>query len=115
MGVRGRRRRGEVLATEVIPTTTPETTIGAALRFFGGHPPIAALGIGTFGPVDVRPGSPTYGRILATPKPGWADVDVVSPSAPSWAYPSVWTRTSTPPRWGNGAVERARGSARSRT
>ena len=70
---------GEVLATEVIPTTTPETTIGAALRFFGGHGPIAALGVGTFGPVDVRPGSPTYGRILATPKPGWADVDVVSP------------------------------------
>ncbi|MEV4293802.1 ROK family protein [Microbispora rosea] len=70
---------GDLLATEVIPTTTPETTIGAAMRFFEDRQPIAALGIGTFGPVDVRPGSPTYGHILATPKPGWADVDVVSP------------------------------------
>lgn len=71
--------RGGLLATEVIPTTTPETTIGAALRFFGDHGPLAAVGVGTFGPVDVRPGSPTYGRILATPKPGWANTDVVSP------------------------------------
>ncbi|MEV4324654.1 ROK family protein, partial [Microbispora rosea] len=60
---------GDLLATEVIPTTTPETTIGAAMRFFEDRQPIAALGIGTFGPVDVRPGSPTYGHILATPKP----------------------------------------------
>ncbi|MEU7940664.1 ROK family protein [Microbispora bryophytorum] len=70
---------GGVLTTEVIPTTTPETTIGAAVRFFEDHPPLAALGVGTFGPVDVRPGSPTYGHILATPKPGWANVDVVTP------------------------------------
>ncbi|GGO14237.1 fructokinase [Microbispora rosea subsp. aerata] len=70
---------GDLLATEVTPTTTPEATIRAALRFFGNHRPLAALGVGTFGPVDVRPGSPTYGRILATPKPGWADTDVVSP------------------------------------
>ncbi|WP_169981098.1 ROK family protein [Microbispora sp. H10836] len=70
---------GDLLATEVIPTTTPETTIRAAVRFFEGHRPLAALGVGTFGPVDVRPGSPTYGRILATPKQGWANADVVSP------------------------------------
>ena len=70
---------GELLATEVIPTTTPETTIGAAVRFFERHRPLTALGVGTFGPVDVRPGSPTYGHILATPKPGWANTDVVSP------------------------------------
>lgn len=70
---------GHVLATEVIPTSTPETTIGAVVRFFGDRRPLAAIGIGTFGPVDVRPGSPTYGHILATPKPGWANTDVVSP------------------------------------
>lgn len=70
---------GDLLATEVIPTTTPETTIRAAVRFFEHHRPLAALGVGTFGPVDVRPGSPTYGHILATPKPGWANTDVVSP------------------------------------
>ncbi|MFI7612059.1 ROK family protein [Nonomuraea terrae] len=35
--------------------------------------------MGSFGPVDLRTGSPTYGHILATPKPGWACTDVVSP------------------------------------
>eukprot|EP00903_Cladosiphon_okamuranus_P013672 g12733.t1 len=36
-----------------------------------------ALGIGTFGPVDPRKGSPTYGYITSTPKPGWNMVDIV--------------------------------------
>lgn len=35
------------------------------------------LGIGTFGPIDPREGSPTYGFITSTPKPGWNMVDVV--------------------------------------
>ncbi|CAM9805673.1 unnamed protein product [Discosporangium mesarthrocarpum] len=35
------------------------------------------LGIGTFGPIDPKLGSPTYGFITTTPKPGWANVDVV--------------------------------------
>ncbi|CAM9739938.1 unnamed protein product [Ectocarpus sp. 12 AP-2014] len=35
------------------------------------------LGIGTFGPIDPREGSPTYGYITSTPKPGWNMVDVV--------------------------------------
>ncbi|CAM9569376.1 unnamed protein product [Chrysoparadoxa australica] len=36
-----------------------------------------ALGIGTFGPVDPKVGSDTYGYITTTPKPGWKNVDVV--------------------------------------
>lgn len=70
---------GEVLATRVIPTTTPETTITAAVRFFRDHRTLAAVGVGSFGPVDLRTGSPTYGHITATPKPGWSGTDVVSP------------------------------------
>jgi fructokinase len=64
-------------------TTTPEETIGRAIRFFEGRThaahrpePIAALGIGSFGPVDPNPTSATYGMITTTPKPGWRDVDV---------------------------------------
>ncbi|MFD2357130.1 ROK family protein [Nonomuraea ferruginea] len=70
---------GKVLATRVIPTTTPETTITAAVRFFREHRTLAAVGVGSFGPVDLRTGSPTYGHITATPKPGWSGTDVVSP------------------------------------
>ena len=35
------------------------------------------LGIGSFGPIDVRRGSPTWGQITTTPKPGWAHTDLV--------------------------------------
>ena len=35
-----------------------------------------AIGIGSFGPIDVRRDSPTWGRITTTPKPGWAGTDV---------------------------------------
>lgn len=30
-----------------------------------------AVGIATFGPVDPKLSSPTYGYITTTPKPGW--------------------------------------------
>jgi fructokinase len=35
-----------------------------------------ALGIASFGPVDLKPGSPTYGFITSTSKNGWRDTDV---------------------------------------
>jgi len=38
--------------------------------------PLAAVGVGSFGPVDLREESATYGRITSTPKPGWAGADV---------------------------------------
>lgn len=41
--------------------------------------PIAALGIGSFGPLEVRRDSSAYGRILSTPKPGWSHTDVAGP------------------------------------
>lgn len=68
-----------LLATETIPTTTPHETLDAAIGFLRRHGPLAAAGVGTFGPVDLRPGSPAYGHITTTPKPGWAHTDVVSP------------------------------------
>jgi fructokinase len=66
----------DLVATEAIPTTTPDETIGRALSFFRRQGPIGAVGIGCFGPVDLRPGSPPWGSITTTPKPGWTDTDV---------------------------------------
>ena len=66
----------DLVATETIPTTTPDETIGRALAFFRRQGPIEAVGIGCFGPVDLRPGSPAWGSITTTPKPGWTDTDV---------------------------------------
>jgi fructokinase len=60
------------------PTTDPAETIARAAAFFTAKGDVAAIGIGSFGPIDVRRVSPTWGRITTTPKPGWADTDVVS-------------------------------------
>ena len=41
------------------------------------HGPIAALGIASFGPVDLDRTSRGYGSITSTAKPGWRNTDVV--------------------------------------
>jgi fructokinase len=71
------RGPGEVLAEVRFPTTTPEETLGQAVAFLREQPPVAGVGIGAFGPVDLHPSSSTYGWITSTPKPGWANADVV--------------------------------------
>jgi fructokinase len=65
-----------VRATTTIPTTTPEETIGRVVAFFEEAGPVVAVGIGSFGPIDRRPTSPTWGYITTTPKAGWANTDV---------------------------------------
>jgi fructokinase len=67
---------GDLRATVTFPTTTPDETIGRAADFLTQNGTLAAVGIGCFGPVDVRPSSPTWGYITTTPKPGWTDTDV---------------------------------------
>ncbi|MDO6413752.1 ROK family protein [Sphingomonas sp. BIUV-7] len=65
--------------TARIATTGPDETIAAALAFFREHDaalPVTAIGIAGFGPLDLDPRSPTYGHVLATPKPGWPGTDL---------------------------------------
>ena len=61
---------GRMLRRESIPTRTPEETMPEMLAFFE-RESIAALGIGSFGPLDLNPDSPEYGSITATPKLAW--------------------------------------------
>jgi len=68
-------------ALERFPTTTPGETIGRCADFFKRNGPIERLGIGSFGPVDVDPASPTWGNVTTTPKPGWAHTPVAKPLA----------------------------------
>src|SRR5207253_2660188 len=60
------------------PTTLPDETISRAADFFASNGGLAAIGVGSFGPVDVRRSSPTWGRITTTPKRGWADTDLIA-------------------------------------
>ncbi len=64
------------LERTAFPTTAPEETIAQAIAFFQARGPLSALGIASFGPVDLDPRSETYGYITSTPKPGWADTDI---------------------------------------
>ena len=62
--------------------------------FFAGTP-VEGIGIGTFGPCDPDPSSPQYGHILATPKPGWAHVDLLGLLATRLPAPLVMTTDVT--------------------
>ena len=66
----------EILEQAVIPTESPDRTIPEMIAWFSARN-ISALGIGTFGPVDLNPASPAYGCITQTPKPGWRDTPLL--------------------------------------
>jgi len=70
----------DVRAEARVSTTTPVATLREVAEFFrveqARHGRLAAVGVGSFGPVDLRAGSPTWGFITSTPKPGWANTDV---------------------------------------
>jgi fructokinase len=66
----------DLRATATVPTTTPAETIDRAIAFFEREGPVEAIGVGSFGPLDSNPASPTWGYITTTPKPGWAQPDV---------------------------------------
>ena len=59
-----------------IPTTSPEETTERILSFFSPYK-ISALGIGTFGPVDLHQKSPNYSCILNTPKLAWKNFSYI--------------------------------------
>ena len=68
---------GNIMEEAKFPTTTPEETTSKMLEFFKKFE-ISALGIGTFGPIDLNPKSPTYGSILNTPKLAWKGFNFLS-------------------------------------
>lgn len=65
-----------ITARHTIPTRDPETTLAEAAEWLAGQGGITALGIGSFGPVELDRTSPRWGFITTTPKPGWADCDI---------------------------------------
>jgi fructokinase len=70
-----------ILDRTTIPTTAPAETIGRVIEYFhrqrAAGRDIAALGVASFGPLDLAADSATFGHITTTTKPGWAGTDLV--------------------------------------
>jgi fructokinase len=73
---------GQIIQTKTrIPTTLPHETLDQVIAFFRGQTnendkPLAAIGIGCFGPLDLEKSSNGYGSITSTSKPGWMNTPV---------------------------------------
>lgn len=100
----------DVLAREQVPTTSVDETLGAmedVLSRWRSEHELAALGIGSFGPLDLDPASRSYGQIASTPKPGWAGADVLgrlqrAAGAPANIDTDVNGAALAEMRWGSG-------------
>jgi fructokinase len=91
-GVARREAPDRILTTRRFPTTSPEETIGAVAAFLAAvaaEEPLEALGVATFGPVNVEPERPRYGWITGTPKAGWADTPLLDRIPAASAVPTV--------------------------
>jgi fructokinase len=76
------------LAEVRVPTTTPAATLAAVEAFFEPYRgSLGALGIASFGPLELSPSAPNFGALLATPKPGWTDAPLLATLARSLRVP----------------------------
>lgn len=67
-----------------VPTTTPAETLGAITAWLDAQGPLAAIGVASFGPVDLDLSSDSYGSITTTPKKSWRNfalLDAFKPCA----------------------------------
>ncbi|MBG9982354.1 ROK family protein [Aerococcaceae bacterium DSM 111020] len=61
-----------------LPTSTPEETMPEVVAFFKPYiDKMKAIGIGSFGPIDIQEDTPTYGHFTNTPKVAWQGFDFV--------------------------------------
>ena len=81
---------GTILEEQVVPTTAPDETLGRIEQILSGWwsgGGFEALGIASFGPIDLDRASPTYGFMTATPKPGWRGIDIAPRLSRSFPVP----------------------------
>lgn len=72
------------------PTTTPEETLNQVFAFFDQYD-LKAIGIGSFGPIDINPNSQTYGYIKNTPKRSWENYNFVGAIKNRYEIPVGWS------------------------
>lgn len=103
-------RPDEIAARETVPTTTPDETLGKLeqiLSRWRADVGFEALGIASFGPLELDHASANYGKIAATPKPGWQGAPVKERLERSAGVPAVFDTdvngaALAEMRWGTG-------------
>ena len=79
--------KNTIEASMRIDTTTPDETIGAMLDWFRAQGKLDAIGVASFGPLELDPQSPSWGHIGQTPKPHWSGADIAGPLQQGLGYP----------------------------
>lgn len=87
-------REGAIRAQASVPTgKDPQATLRQVVdilsNFRSVHGAVAALGIASFGPLELRRASPAYGRIGVTSKEGWMDFDLAGFFRDRFRYPTA--------------------------
>ncbi|HZG84108.1 ROK family protein [Paenibacillus sp.] len=80
---------GQIEDRVSFPTEGPEETLRRVIDYFRGKS-VEAIGIGTFGPIDIDPASATYGFVTTTPKPGWSNYDFLGAMKREFDVPYGW-------------------------
>lgn len=80
---------GTILERVSFPTERPETTLANVVAYFRDKD-VSAIGIGSFGPIDIDPSSPTYGSVTTTPKPGWGNYPFLPELRKHFDVPFGW-------------------------
>lgn len=73
-----------------IPTTTPKETLQKTVNYFKKFA-VEAIGIASFGPIEVRKTASNYGYITDTPKAGWSNTDFIGFLQKSIKVPMYFT------------------------
>jgi fructokinase len=102
----------EIVSEEQFATTEPVETLARIVEFFRRAPSVEAIGVGSFGPVDLDRESPTWGYVTTTPKPGWQQTAVAPLLAERLGLPVAFENDVAAAavgehRWGAGQGVRA--------
>src|SRR5947207_12330074 len=77
------------LKTIQFPTSSPQATLAIAIEFLRGQSrgELRAVGIGSFGPIDLHSTSLTFGYVTSTPKAGWQNYNLAGTVRDALAVP----------------------------
>ncbi len=84
-------KKYQILNSVHIPTTNPKETLSRCIKYFEQFKDLKAMGIASFGPIEIRVDDPKYGYITDTPKPGWSNTNFLGTMKKAFQIPMFWT------------------------